>query len=1082
MVTTSQVADYFSRILRRGTLDPVSFGDSGAYIGVDPESLRGGRLPEEDTEVLFADHRRKSSIDVVLSCVSLARTKNSGGVVLDGLALLGATLFRDGRLSPVLETGSSPWIPSERLAAPSVSDLPVMVGSLAHYWARARTTISAEESRTETFAEALDLTRSLFERVAGTSVEDFARRFSSRAGVVEHGTVLIRQFDRINAVGGLLDVYDHLGSLRTGPPLVERLALGHPGPRRHEGSIHSGTGLRDAALRSCGSMSDGFPLTDSQRRAVHAYLTTGAEDVTAVSGPPGTGKTTMLQSIVANLLTRHALEKADAPVIVGTSTNNQAVTNIISSFASVTKDEPGLLDLRWLPAIVDGTVDRNRALESLAVYCPSKAKLEDSRAKYLVEQTDKGETYTAFSDESYIAAAKDVFVRKAYAYFGIMNDVPQLQEKVHEALEEIDRYRTDLLRVMSTTGPSPQYAMLCARVAGLPYLRDLDRVEELADCRTLEDLDRKLDVTLRYAEFWLAVHYYEAAWLLVGDDRIAVEDRRKNTPSVMEAYWTQAAALTPCFVMTVYQVPKYFRLFSRDNDAAPFDFGRIDLLIVDEAGQVDTPLGVPAFALASSAVVVGDEKQLAPVWSIDELTDREVAQSAGIHAADWDGDLRRRGATASAHSSLMRAASHGSAWCYGKDRDHLLPGLFLAEHFRCHPDIIGFCNDLLYDGLLRAERPASSSKLDGTTPAFHFIEVPGSEDSRYGTSRRNAVEAEAIAQWIVQNYARLFDLYHTQVDDPNKKVAADELIGVVTPFSAQARLIEQEIRKTAREAGPEVGLPEGFAKKITVGTAHRLQGAERPVVLFSAAYGTNSPQASFIDASPELMNVAVSRAKDLFLVFAAGNRWNKGDVFSVMSRFARRTDGNVWETEPAPGGAAGTDAASAGSAPGARTPFMLPATDFATLAGKAQEAPVVPPRPTFAPEPPVATATDAGSAVGPAPAEESAAAPTVEQAPMAEPAPSVVQRTVSGMLGAWREAGALRDEDAALKAAVFNTRLREVGVLEGEPGSWAPSPLAQALGVVVEERRNSRGEAYTSIEYTSRMQNLLLDLYREGTL
>lgn len=61
----------------------------------------------------------------------------------------------------------------------------------------------------------------------------------------------------------------------------------------------------------------------------------GEGDVLAVNGPPGTGKTALLQTIVADMYVKAALEENDAPVIVAISTNNQAVTNIIDSFGKI---------------------------------------------------------------------------------------------------------------------------------------------------------------------------------------------------------------------------------------------------------------------------------------------------------------------------------------------------------------------------------------------------------------------------------------------------------------------------------------------------------------------------------------------------------------------------------------------------------------------------------------------------------------------------------------------------------------------------------------------------------------------------
>ena len=53
---------------------------------------------------------------------------------------------------------------------------------------------------------------------------------------------------------------------------------------------------------------------------------------------------------------------------------------------------------------------------------------------------------------------------------------------------------------------------------------------------------------------------------------------------------------------------------------------------------------------------------------------------------------------------------------------------------------------------------------------------------------------------------------------------------------------------------------------MTIGTVHSLQGAERPIIIFSAVYSRHS-DGGFIDMSPSMLNVAVSRAKDSFIVF-----------------------------------------------------------------------------------------------------------------------------------------------------------------------------------------------------------------------
>jgi len=51
-----------------------------------------------------------------------------------------------------------------------------------------------------------------------------------------------------------------------------------------------------------------------------------------------------------------------------------------------------------------------------------------------------------------------------------------------------------------------------------------------------------------------------------------------------------------------------------------------------------------------------------------------------------------------------------------------------------------------------------------------------------------------------------------------------------------------------------------------VGTVHSLQGAERPLIIFSQVYSVHA-DGGFIDQDNTMLNVAVSRAKDSFLVF-----------------------------------------------------------------------------------------------------------------------------------------------------------------------------------------------------------------------
>ena len=86
----------------------------------------------------------------------------------------------------------------------------------------------------------------------------------------------------------------------------------------------------------------------------------------------------------------------------------------------------------------------------------------------------------------------------------------------------------------------------------------------------------------------------------------------------------------------------------------------------------------------------------------------------------------------------------------------------------------------------------------------------------------------------------------------------EQIVAIVTPFGRQVR----EIREACISRKIAVEGREG----MTIGTVHALQGGERPVVIFSPVYSKHA-DGGFIDVSPSMLNVTVSRANDSCRVF-----------------------------------------------------------------------------------------------------------------------------------------------------------------------------------------------------------------------
>lgn len=374
---------------------------------------------------------------------------------------------------------------------------------------------------------------------------------------------------------------------------------------------------------------------------------------------------------------------------------------------------------------------------------------------------------------------------------------------------------------------------------------DSNRINTVFEEFNVSALNDLLD-EIRYIEFWLAVHYYECKWLC---EEYPLSDKQRNTTykSALEKRYSRLAMLTPCMVMTFYTLPKQFYAYDKNPKKCFFMHNYIDLLIVDEAGQISPEIAAGAFSLAKKAIVVGDEKQIPPVWNTTRALDIAMAKTNGMIIKNEEfKNLEENGLNCS-ESNLMKLACRSSAYDkYGK-------GLFLSEHRRCYNEIIEYCNTLVYGGHLEPLRGTvkkESNCLDGYLPPMGHKPIDCSYSEKVGTSRRNMEEAKGIVDWIKKNYSDLLKKYDKTFNN------GKDVLGVITPFKSQSILIKKILNREC----------PNYAELIDVGTVHTFQGAERNVIFFSSVYGSKDG-CYFINANDSLMNVAVSRAKDSFLVF-----------------------------------------------------------------------------------------------------------------------------------------------------------------------------------------------------------------------
>lgn len=284
--------------------------------------------------------------------------------------------------------------------------------------------------------------------------------------------------------------------------------------------------------------------------------------------------------------------------------------------------------------------------------------------------------------------------------------------------------------------------------------------------------------------------------------------------------------------------------------------GTIDLVVIDEASQCNLAQVLPLAYRAKRLVIVGDPQQLRPVVTSNANELHALAIAAGL----------RHDALADAHQTY----GEDSAYTAFAARVRPAP-LLLDEHYRCHPDIIRYCNEQFYDNKLTV---LTAVDRDGDPQrGLEWHDVDGRTEPGSTGSSFNQAEAEAVVAWVVQSGL-----------EPDR-------IGVVTPFKAQVAKILELLRRQSTD---------GFTE-IRVGTAHTFQGGERDTIVFSTVIsdGAQDGTIGWLEAERNLINVAVSRAKRHLVVF--GNR----------AELVRRNVKTLLALAEAAGGVgAGTSAAS----------------------------------------------------------------------------------------------------------------------------------------------------------------------------
>lgn len=575
----------------------------------------------------------------------------------------------------------------------------------------------------------------------------------------------------------------------------------------------------------------GFNL--SQREAVRKSL---ENPISIIEGPPGTGKTQTILNIIANVI---SLKKTVGVV----SGNNSATSNVQEKLmkngygfftallgnSSIKKEFfehnqlkiPGLNGWEQAPeemkVLSEQLQKANADLTELLEDRNRMAELQNELSKYKVEQT-----YYENNFKGKFLVSSSFSIYKKWSNDSILTFITQFEEFMSGGQKEkilakaLLFFKYGIYKFKFLIENQEDVISSFKKLYYQNSIEDRERSISLIKAR----LENKSFEELMKTYSDLSSKFFKAEL----HNSFSKRARGNYTTKSFKYNFENFIKDYPVILSTTHSI--------KTSIAENYLF---DYLIIDEASQVDLVTASLALSCCKNVIIVGDVNQL------PHIVPSEIERKS---------------------DELFDANSIGEAYNYSKYSiiaslmklyKEKLPTTLLSEHYRCHPKIIGFCNEKFYDNqliVMTEENPEDKPlRLYKTAPGNHARNDRTSEEKGWYNIRQIEVVRDEIMN---ANTARYQDYSH---------------VGIISPY-----------RKHVTETKHLI-----VNSDLEVDTVHKFQGREKNTIIFTTVSNDIN---DFVD-DPNLINVAVSRAINELIVVTSNKLFkqhgtNIGDLIRYI--------------------------------------------------------------------------------------------------------------------------------------------------------------------------------------------------------
>ena len=571
-----------------------------------------------------------------------------------------------------------------------------------------------------------------------------------------------------------------------------------------------------------------FGFNISQKQAVDNAL---KFDISVIEGPPGTGKTQTILNIIAN-----AVMRGESVAVV--SNNNSATDNV---YAKLKK-----YGVEFIAAPLGKAENKNKFISEQAIQFPDMSRWKDNpnTVKMSGMLAELNKNLKLKNELSVLVAEEDALIKEKvhfddyYRSLSIDMPLPKFAKKT--AANRILEFSVEYEYLLSKKSKIGFFKKIALRF--LYGLRKTDFFGK--DCKIISVYcqhlfyERRLkEISLRRSTIEKLLKAYDFDKKMEEYSDLSMQSfkhmlyekykERKRRLYTADDLWRDAESFIddyPVVLSTTYSLSSSLSFWTC-----------YDYVIVDEASQVDLVTGALALSCGKKAVIVGDLKQL------PNVVDREKKAISDNIFSNYNLPNAYRFSDHSLLSSIIEL------FCD-------IPKVLLKEHYRCHPEIIGFCNQRFYNNeLIVLTQPKSEGQ------AMMVYKTAAGNMAR---GRVNERQIEVIKNEVI----------------PEQKLnVTDGSVGIVTPYRDQANRLQEEFKGTSVKAD----------------TADKFQGQERSVIIFSTVDNEIGEFAS----DPNRLNVAVSRAIDQFIVVTDGNDNDKVSPIHELIEYIKYHNHEIIESK-----------------------------------------------------------------------------------------------------------------------------------------------------------------------------------------